>query len=309
MATMSANAPAAEPVGLLPAPAAGIRRDLSGLDDRELLALAGSLPLSSERRAVARDLLVGRYRNLVRSCVQRYARSHEPVEDLMQVGYVGLLKAINNFDPALGFSLATYAIPCITGEIKRYFRDKSWQVHVERPLQELVLQVRDATSSLAQQVGRTPSDSELASHLAVRDADVRDARRAELVLQPCSLDEPLRGPAGAASLAELLGEEDPRLEHVLGMLAVTTHWGELPARERRILVLRFYSGMTQAQIGQQLGISQIQVSRLLAHALGYLRPRIFGPPECVTEAVLDVTPGATGLSTAVRPVLWIDQFW
>lgn len=91
-------------------------------------------------------------------------------------------------------------------------------------------------------------------------------------------------------MAELLGEEDPRLEHVLGMVAVTTHWGELPARERKILVLRFYGGMTQAQIGQQLGISQIQVSRLLAHALSYLRPRICGLPECVTEAVLDVTP-------------------
>jgi RNA polymerase sigma-B factor len=290
MATMSANAPAAEPAGLLPAPAAGIRHDLSGLEDRELLALAGSLPRSSERRAAARDLLVARYSNLVRSCVQRYTRSPEPVEDLMQVGYVGLLKAINNFDPALGFSLATYATPCITGEIKRYFRDKSWQVHVERPLQELVLQVRDATSSMAQQVGRAASDSELASHLAVRDADVRDARLAELALQPCSLDEPLRGQAGVASLAELLGEEDPRLEHALGMLAVTTHWAELPAREQKILVLRFHGGMTQAQIGLQLGISQMHVSRLLAHALRYLRPRLFGLPECVTEAVRDVTP-------------------
>jgi RNA polymerase sigma-B factor len=290
MASMSANAPAAEPVGLLPAPPGWIGGDLSGLDDRELLALAGSLPGCDGRRGAARDLLVVRYRNLVRSCVQRYSGGREPVEDLMQVGYVGLVKAINNFDPALGFSLGSYATPCIVGEIKRYFRDKSWQVHVERPLQELVLQVRDATIRLTQQLGRTPTDSELAGDLAVGDADVRDARRAHMVLQPLSLDEPLRGRAGTASLAELLGEEDPGLEHVLGMLAVSAHWGELPAREQKILVLRFYGGMTQAQIGEQVGISQMQVSRLLAHALGYLRPRIFGLPECAAEAVPDVSP-------------------
>jgi RNA polymerase sigma factor (sigma-70 family) len=123
---------AAEHLRLVPDAPAGFRQELSELEDRELLALVGSLPRTSHRRAAALDLLVARYRNLVRSCVQRYARSSVPIEDLMQVGYVGLLKAINNFDPALGFSLATYARPCITGEIKKHFRDKSWQVRVGR---------------------------------------------------------------------------------------------------------------------------------------------------------------------------------
>ncbi len=282
MAMMSMSEfPVAEARWLLLSPAAGFRQDLFGLADRELLALAGSLQGSGERRAAARDLLVARYRNLVRSCVQRYARGPELTEDLMQVGYVGLLKAINNFDPALGFSLATYAGPCIIGELKKHFRDKSWQVRVRRPLQELVLEVRQATRRLAQQFGRMPTDSELASDLGVSEADIREARRAELVLQPLSLDGPAGGQSSAASLAELVGEEDPRLDHMLGMHAIATHWGELPVRERQIVVLYYYRGMTQAQIGQQLGLSQVQVSRLLARALGYLRPRLLGQPEAV----------------------------
>ncbi len=250
--------------------------DLSGLGDRELLTLAGSLPRSGEYCLVARDVLVGRYSSLVGSCVRQYSRGPELTEDLMQVGYVGLVKAINNFDPVFGFGLSSYARSCIIGEIKRHFRDRRWQVHVERPVQELVLAVREATSLLSQELGRTPAEADLASFLGVRDADVRAARRAELVLRPRSLDEPAGGPTGMASLADLMGGEDPRLDHVLGMLAVKTHWAELPAAEQKILVLRFYGDMTQAQVGQQLGISQMQVSRLLAHALGYLRPRLAG---------------------------------
>jgi RNA polymerase sigma-B factor len=300
MAMMSVSEiPVAEARRLPLAPAAGFRQDLSGLEDRELLALAGSLPESGERRAAARDLLVARYRNLVRSCVQRYARGPEPAEDLMQVGYVGLLKAINKFDPALGFSLATYATPCIIGEIKRHFRDKSWQVHVGRPLQELVLEVRQAEHLLTQQLGRRPTDSELASDLGVRDADIRQARRAELVLRPLSLDGPADGHSSMASVAGLLGEEDPRLEHMLGMHAIAAHWRELPVREQQIVVLYYYRGMTQAKIGQQLGLSQVQVSRLLARALSYLRPRLFGKPDAVPGTDLTVVgppaPGGVGL--------------
>jgi RNA polymerase sigma-B factor len=292
----------AEPLRLLPASGTAFRQDLSGLEDGELLALAASLPRSSERRAAARDLLVARYRNLVRSCVRRYSRSPEPAEDLMQVGYVGLLKAINNFDPARGFTLATYAGPCITGEIKKHFRDKSWHVHVERRMQERVLEVRQATHLLTQELGRMPTDSELASNLGIGDAAIREARQAALVLEPMSLDEPLNGRASVASLAELLGEEDPQLEHMLGMRAIATHWGELPAREQQILVLYYYRGMTQAQIGQQLGLSQVQVSRLLARALSYLRPRLFAEPEYETDAILGPVPrtGTAGIAPYSR---------
>ena len=271
-----------------PAPTAGTLADLAGLDDRELLRIVRSQPPASARRAAACELLVSRHRHLVRSCVQRYKRSPEPAEDLMQVGYVGLLKAINNFDPEVGGSLAAYAQPCISGEIKRHFRDKRWQVHVERSMQELVLQVREATRQLTQQLGHQPADGELAGHLGISDEDLREARRADMVFQPASLDAPLAGGAGgpdAASLADVLGEEDPEVEHTLDMESVAAHWGELPRREQKILLLRFYGDMTQAEIGQQLGISQMHVSRLLAHALGHLRQRLLGPDEAPATAL------------------------
>ena len=257
-----------------PAPAGRTLADLEGLEDKQLLRIVRSQPLDSPQRVTACELLVARHRNLVRSCVQRYKRSPEPTEDLMQVGYVGLLKAINNFDPDVGGSLAAYAQPCISGEIKRHFRDKRWHVHVERSMQELVLQVREATRQLTQQLGHQPGDAELTEHLGISDASLREARRADMVFQPASLDAPLAGRPDAASLADVLGEEDPEVEHTLDMESVAAHWGELPRREQKILLLRFYGDMTQAEIGQQLGISQMHVSRLLAHALGHLRQRL-----------------------------------
>jgi RNA polymerase sigma-B factor len=192
----------------------------------------------------------------------------------MQVGYVGLMKAIGNFDPAAGASLATYARPCIGGELKRHFRDKRWQVHVKRPVQELVLEVREATWRLAQELGRMPADSDLTLHLGVSGTDLRQAQRAEVAFQAYSLDAPPAGQPGTSILADVLGAEDPRLEHMLGMQAVAAHWGELPPREQEILLMDFRGGMTQAQIGQRLRISQMHVSRLRAHALGYLRSRL-----------------------------------
>jgi RNA polymerase sigma-B factor len=248
--------------------------DLAGLDDAALLGIVRSLPRASERRAAACDLLVTRHQRLVRSCVRPYLGGPEPAEDLMQVGYVGLLKAIGNFDPAGGASLATYARPCIGGELKRHFRDKRWQVHVKRPVQELVLQVREATWRLAQELGRTPADSDLARHLEVSGEELRQAQRAEAAFQAYSLDAPPAGQPGPSILADVLGAEDPRLEHMLGMQAVAAHWGELPPREQEILLMDFRGGMTQTQIGQRLGFSQMHVSRLRAHALGYLRSRL-----------------------------------
>ena len=257
-------------------------RDLASLDDAELLRIVRSLPHASARRAGACELLVTRYRNLVWSCVLRYRHGPEPTEDLMQVGYVGLLKAINNFDPAVGESLAAYAQPCITGEIKRHFRDKRRHVRVERPLQELVLRIRETSERLTHQLGRPPSEADLASGLGVSVDMLRRARVAEMALQPWSLDAPLTGRPEAATLADLLGQDDPNIELSIDLHAVAAHWRELPAREQRILVLRFYGDMTQEQIGAELGISQMQVSRLLARALGYLRQRILGLPESET---------------------------
>jgi RNA polymerase sigma-B factor len=253
------------------------REDLAALDDRALLALVQSLPLASQGRAAACELLVTRYQGLVRSCVRPYRGSPVPAEDLMQVGYFGLLKAISHFDPAAGAGLAAYARPCISGELKRYFRDKRWSLHVDRPVQELILQVRDATGPLAQQLGRTPTDADLARHLGVSGGKVRQAKQAQLAFQPSSLDAPQGDRGVVFTLADSLGEEDPRLDHMLGMLAVSAHWGELPPREQQILLMDFGDGLTQMQIGRRLGISQMHVSRLRARALGRLRARLLGP--------------------------------
>jgi RNA polymerase sigma-B factor len=191
------------------------RGNLAVCSDRELLVLVSSLPLDSQRRSAACEVLVARYYSLVRSCVRRYWGSSESADELMQVGYVGLMKAINRFNPAAGTSLAPSATACVSGEIKRHFRDKHWQVHVNRSAQELVLEMRKAVGELSQELGRAPGDCELAEHLRVTVDAVRAARRADLSSQAWSLDAPSSDHEDSASLGDLLGEDDPQTEHAL----------------------------------------------------------------------------------------------
>ena len=260
------------------------REELSALDDRDLLRMVRMLPREDDLRAGACETLIGRYQKLVRSCVRQYQSSPESAEELMQVGYVGLLKAINNFDPDIGGSLPAYAQPCVSGEIKRHFRDKRWQIHVRRSAQELLLEVRQATEDLTQRLGHAPSDPELAGHLGVGPDDLREARRADMVFHTYSLDAPVFDRQDPVLLADLLGADDENVEQALDIAAVSAHWRELPAREQRILTMRFYGNLTQAEIGERLGISQMHVSRLLARALGYLREQLLGPGETELRA-------------------------
>lgn len=250
------------------------------LCDEQLLALVQSLPHDSSDRDAACEQLIVRYQSLVRSCAQRYRRSPESQEELMQVGYVGLLKAINKFDPAFGSSLAAYAMPCISGEMKRHFRDKRWQVHVKRSAQELRLEVRRTRDELVQQLARVPDDHEVARHLGISDDELREAQQADLVFQSRSLDEPLSDSQSSQGLGDLLGGEDPAIGHQVDMQAVWSHWDELPEREQHLLNMRFFGNMTQSEIGSRLGISQMHVSRLQAAALGYLRNRLLGAESC-----------------------------
>jgi RNA polymerase sigma-B factor len=243
--------------------------------DAELLAVVRSRPPGDPDRDTACEILVERYTNIVQGCVARYRDSPESREDLAQVGYVGLMKAINNFDPAVGDSLAAYAMPCVSGEIKRYFRDKRWHIRVQRQAQELRLRINAATGELTQQLARTPTGAELAAYLGVPEAEVTDALLASQVLQVASLDAPLpTDGSDGGSLADLVGDDDPLLEHTLDIESVWQHCAELPEREQHMLMMRFYGNMTQEQIGAELGISQMHVSRLLSHALAYLRDRI-----------------------------------
>jgi RNA polymerase sigma-B factor len=129
---------------------------------------------------------------------------------------------------------------------------------------------------MTQELGRPPAEAELAGNLGVDRASLGDARLAEVASHPSSLDAPVSGGDGITTLADLLGEDDPQIEHMLSMLAVAAHWGGLPARERVILIMRYHGNLTQAEIGARIGVSQMQVSRLLSHALGYLRPYLLG---------------------------------
>jgi RNA polymerase sigma-B factor len=217
--------------------------------DQDLLSLVHSLPYGDPRRDEACTVLVARHASIVRSCVHRYRGYPEP-EELMQVGYVGLLKAINNFDPAVGDNLAAYAQPCVSGEIKRHFRDKRWQVRVHRQIQELRLAIRGADAELTQQLARPPHESELADYLGVPEAEINAAQAASQNFQVASLDAPATGEDGSAALGQ-----------------------------QRLLMMRFYGNMTQAQIGEELGISQMHVSRLLDRALAYLRQKITDTSE------------------------------
>jgi RNA polymerase sigma-B factor len=248
----------------------------SGTSDQDLVGLVQTRPAGDPQREAACATLIGRYQSIVRSCAQRYRGSPEPADDLTQVGFVGLLKAINNFDPAYGGSLAAYAQPCVSGEIKRHFRDKRWQVRVRRSAQEPRLEIRSATAELTQKLARAPRDSELAEHLHVTEGEIGEAQCADQVFQASSLDAPLDVEGQSVSIGDLKGADDPAIEQAVDMASVWTHWQELPGREQRLLATRFYGNMTQAQIGEQLGISQMHVSRLLTRALTYLRERING---------------------------------
>jgi RNA polymerase sigma-B factor len=271
----------------------GTRAELKELSDNALLAKVRALPRDNELRAAACEILVDRYQKLVRSCVRQYRGSPEPTEDLMQVGYVGLLKAINNYDPEVGDSLSAYAQPCVSGEIKRHFRDKRWQIHVRRSAQELLLELRKAKEELTQQLGRAPVGEELAVQLGVSQDDMQEALQADLVFSTYSLDAPLSDRDDPALLADVLGDEDPEVEHAIDMESVNAHWDELPEREQRILVMRFYGNLTQTEIGDRLGISQMHVSRLLARALAHLRSKLLEP-----VGISDAPPASASPVTA-----------
>jgi RNA polymerase sigma-B factor len=256
-----------------------IRRvDLLELPDATLLARLRLLPLHSDERSVLCTVLVERYAGMVRSCVRPYRRSPVPTEDLIQVGYVGLLKAINNYDPEAGESLSAYARPCIIGEIKRYFRDKRWQVRVSRHAQELLLEMRAVNEELTQQLGRSPADRELAQRLGVAVDEIADAQHAALVFTAFSLDAPLSDREDPGQLADLMGEDDGAVEHAMDMEALRSHLDELPEREQRILAMRYWGNLTQAEIGARLGVSQMHVSRLLNRSLAHLRDRLTAEP-------------------------------
>jgi RNA polymerase sigma-B factor len=220
----------------------------------------------------AREALVKRFLPLARSLARRYARSSEPLEDLVQVASLGLLKAIDRFDPALGLAFSSYAVPTILGELKRYFRDTSWAVHVPRSAQERARKVEAAGHLLAGQTGRSPAVGELARYLGVSDEEVLDGLETSQAHAAVSLDAPGATDDGVGkSYADTIAEQDHGLGIVDAAVPISTAIAQLPKREQWILHLRFIEDLTQAEIAGRIGVSQMQVSRLLRRSLQRMR--------------------------------------
>ncbi len=249
----------------------GVDRD----ESRELLDRLAALPADDPGRRQVRDTLVRLHLPLVEHLARRFKNRGEPYDDLVQVATIGLIKAIDRYDPERGVEFSTFATPTIVGEIKRWFRDKSWAVRVPRRLQELRIAIGNASADLTQELGRSPTVSELADHLGATEDDVLEGLESATAYNTLSLDAP-ENAEDDRSPVDSMGQEDEALLSVENREALRPLLAGLTDRERRILLLRFFAGMTQSQIAAEVGISQMHVSRLLARTLARLREGLVG---------------------------------
>ncbi|HEX2192376.1 MAG TPA: RNA polymerase sigma factor SigF [Acidimicrobiales bacterium] len=217
-----------------------------------------------------REELVTAHIGLAEYLARRFTNRGEPLDDLVQVASLGLLKAVDRFDPERGLEFSTYATPTIVGELKRHFRDKGWAVRVPRRVQELHLRLGSVVSVLSQELGRSPTIGEIAQAASVSEEDVLEAIEAGHAYRFTSLDAP-SGSDDEGTLATQLGEDDQALIDSEHRVALSPLIARFPPRERTILHLRFFEGLTQSEIAGRLGISQMHVSRLLARSLAQLR--------------------------------------
>lgn len=220
---------------------------------------------------VARDELVARFLPLATRLAHRYHRGAEPVDDLVQVASMGLLNAIERFDPGRGIAFSTFAVPTIAGELKRYFRDKGWALRVPRNLQELAQRVNRTTDRLVDELGRTPTVADVAGALEITPEQVLEAREAATALRAESLDRPHREDQDSTSLVDTLGTHEPGYLQAEQAATLDAMMSVLSERERDILRLRFTEDLTQTEIAHRLGLSQMHVSRLLRQAITRLR--------------------------------------
>jgi len=238
---------------------------------RALFAELVELAPDDPRRARLRDELVEQHLPLVEYLARRFRNRGEPLDDLVQVATIGLIKSVDRFDLERGVEFSTYATPTIVGEIKRHFRDKGWAIRVPRRLQELKLSLTKATSELSQKNGRSPTVAELAAHLGLSEEEILEGLESANAYSAVSLDAPDGGDDDSPSVSDSLGITDDALEGVEYRESLKPLLEKLPPREKKILLLRFFGGMTQSQIAGELGISQMHVSRLLARTLAQLR--------------------------------------
>jgi RNA polymerase sigma-B factor len=245
------------------------------LDRHEALHDLAELPAHHPARPAVRDEVIVAWLPLANDLAHRFAGRGEPIQDLVQTATVGLIKAVDRFDATRGHDFASFAVPTIVGEVKRYFRDQGWEIHVPRRLQELRLAIGESTETLTQQLAHSPSPAELADDLGVPEQEVREGMKAAQAYSPASLDAPAggRGESGPV-LGDLLGEEDDELARAELRMTIAPAVAALPERQRRILRLRFAGNLTQDEIAARVGVSQMHVSRLLTRSLRQLRHQL-----------------------------------
>ncbi len=223
----------------------------------------------------ARDELITMYLNLVKYLASRFRNRGEPIDDLIQVGTIGLIKAIDRFDTERQVEFTTYATPTIVGELKRYFRDKGWAIKVPRRLQELSFRVNQAIDALTQRLQRSPTIEEIAQYLDVTTEDVLEAMETSEAYNFVSLESDRGGDGSDSfSILEYIGKDDQFMSVVEDRTTLSGALKKLSAQEQKVLYLRFFEGLTQTEIARQLDISQMQVSRLLRRTLKILRENI-----------------------------------
>ncbi len=223
------------------------------------------------RSPETRASLIEAHLGLAEYLARRFSNRGEPLDDLVQVASVGLLKAVDRFDPERGVEFSTYATHTIVGELKRHFRDKGWAVRAPRRMQELYLRLGKLVSTLSQELGRSPTIPELANEAQVSEEEVLEALEAGQAYRFASLDAPSPGEEEGDSLGTHLGEDDAGMADAEHRVTLSPLLAQLPPREQTILHLRFFEGMTQSEIASRLNISQMHVSRLLARSLAQLR--------------------------------------
>ena len=268
-AVLTADAPAPSAAEPEPRAAGGAREEQRAATMKVLRHLATLAPDDPER-ARLRAEVVEDHMPYARHIAHRYGRGGVSAEDCEQVAYLGLVKAVDNFDPGYGTGFLGYATPMIIGEIKRFFRDTTWSVHVPRRMQELSGALRKAVEVLSAELGREPTIPELAVHLEATEEEIVQAVDASEAYTTASLDHPV-GDEQGARLGELLGRDDPGFDLMIDREVLKGLVAKLGERDKKILLMRYFRGMTQAEIGADLGVSQMQVSRLLGRILGELR--------------------------------------
>ncbi len=235
-----------------------------------LFAELASLEESDPRRSAVRDELVTLHLPVAKHIAARFRGRGEAVDDLEQVATMGLIKAVDRFDPERGVAFLGFAVPTMMGEIRRYFRDTAWSIRLPRRLSELHLALNRATRELSQQLGRAPTPRQLAAHLEITVDEVQEALEAGHAYRSASLDDAGTGDDSRA-MAERLGQSDPGMELVENRAVLGPALAQIPERERRIVIMRFFEHLTQTQIAERVGVSQMHVSRLLARTLQDLR--------------------------------------